>query len=158
MEQYANEPNLYLLLKDFLKTGELTYEKRGDCYFAEKDGYVDFYHYVGPSDGYGGRHFTITMKDGSEKILEGPWSSRASVMNREGFTPCIEATITESKEVWAKGYTFYASAVTVEVAKQALELLPTVLLRKRVDRNGEINYRIREIGKTLEQSKGERRK
>lgn len=166
MEEWANEPGLYLLLKDCPKHEELKYEERNSCFFAEKDGLIEFFHYKQPGDGYAGRHFNITMQDGSHKVLKGPWSSRASVMNKQGFTPCIEAAITENPEVWEKGYTFYSSAVTVKLAEKALKLInesihlpfwPEVELRKKEDGNGEINYHIREIGKTLEQSKEERK-
>lgn len=159
MEQFANEPGLYLLLKNRPSLGDFRYEERNGCYFAENQGLVDFFHYKQPGDGYAGRSFHLTMKDGSEKVLKGPWSSRASVMNREGFVHCIEATITEDLEVWERGHTFYSSAVTIEIAKKALKLIPGVELKMEADIQwrGEINYRIREIGKTLEESKGERR-
>ena len=47
--------------------------------------YVRFFAYSGPSSGYGGHTFEITMENGETRELIGPWSSRESVIN--GYTP-----------------------------------------------------------------------
>lgn len=93
---YANEPDIQLFVDELPDHGDLVYEKKDDCYFAEtEDGYVDFYYYSRPGDGFGGRHFNITVEDGDmlkKEVLIGPWSSRPSVMMEKGFTPCVEVT------------------------------------------------------------------
>ncbi|KKM21339.1 hypothetical protein LCGC14_1636470 [marine sediment metagenome] len=152
-ERYTSGSSLYLLLKDKPKWEDFRFDKKEGYYFAENQGLVKYYYYLKPGDGFGGRRFPITMQDGIERVLKGPWSSRASVMNKMGFHPCIEAAITEEEDVWKRGHTFFASAVTIEIAKEALKLMPGIEFRKHKGDNGEINYRIREIGKTLEQSK-----
>lgn len=117
--RWANAPSLYLLV-DKIPVG-MVYEQKGSLYFAEKEGLVDFFYYDRPDQGYGGRKFHLKMKDGSEKMLIGPWSSNSSAMNDAGFPLCMECCITDISKVWEKGYTFYAGAILVEVAEKALE-------------------------------------
>lgn len=135
----------------------MRFEKRNNCYFAERDGFVRFFYYKKPGDGYDGGHFHLKMKDGSEETLIGPWSSRSSVMNQEGFTPCKEAAITDDPEVWDRGHIFFSLAVTIEIVEEALKLIPGTELRKKTDENGEIHYCIREIGKSLKETKTEKK-
>lgn len=117
--RWANPPSLYLLVDKI--PDDLEYEQRGSLYFAEKEGFVNFFYYHVPDQGYGGRKFHLKMKDGSEKVLIGPWSSNSSAMNAGGFPLCMECTITDDPKVWEKGYTFYAGAILVEIAEKALE-------------------------------------
>ena len=42
---------------------------------------ADWFAYTGPGTGYGGRHFPITMTDGSMRVLIGPWSSNSGEVN-----------------------------------------------------------------------------
>jgi hypothetical protein len=115
MEGYANDPSIYVLLKNIPNLDELRYRERNNCYFAEKDGYVNFFHYVKPDRGFGGREFPIIMEDGTKKILKGPWSSRAGCMNRMGFAPCIDVFYTDNSKAWERGYTFFLGALTVKL-------------------------------------------
>jgi len=126
MEGFANDPQLYILVDKMPPLDELVYERKGDCYFAEKDGYVRFFFYAKPGPGYGGREFHIKVKEGDkviEKVLKGPWSSRSGVMNKLGFTPCLEVAITDDPKVFERGHTFYAAAATVDLVKEALPLV-----------------------------------
>jgi len=59
--KYANAPNIRLLVDELPSRDDLRYEQRGCLYFAEKDGYVDFYSYSSPGEGFGGRDFRITL-------------------------------------------------------------------------------------------------
>ena len=90
---YANDANYRIRVEGLPPHTELRYEKRGTLYYAEKDGYVHFFHYDRPGDGYGGRHFPITLTDGTEVVLKGPWSSRAAVMKNAGFPETVELVI-----------------------------------------------------------------
>lgn len=94
---FVNKPRLVIHVPDgdMPFQDEYVYEKKGQLYFAEKDGYVSFFAYHGPGEGYGGRVFSLKMKGGSIEELKGPWSSRCSVMNGYGFPPSVEATIVE---------------------------------------------------------------
>jgi len=67
--------------------------KGGALYWGEKNGFVHFFYYSGPSEGYGGRTFSIRMDDGTVAELHGPWSSRSAVMNDAGFPPCVEVVV-----------------------------------------------------------------
>lgn len=121
MSGYANQPSLRVLVDEVPK-GDLTFEGKKvnshTLYFAEHDGYVEFYaHDPRDESGYGGRGFKLKVKDNGDERevqLKGPWSSRAGVMNSHGFTPCLDVAITDDEGVWARGWTFIAGAITLE--------------------------------------------
>jgi hypothetical protein len=114
-EAYNNPPHLELLVSSIPTVEQHVYEQREDCYYSEIDGICSFFSWDGRQDrGYGGRHFTLRMKDGSIKTLMGPWSSSCAAMNSLGFGPCTEAAIITEPDGYAKGYTFYSGAVTME--------------------------------------------
>lgn len=111
---FCNKPRLEIVVDSIPASfEELRYEQRGSLYFAEKDQYVSFFYYDGPSDGCGGHHFDIIMKDGTKKTLIGPWSSRCGVMNEAGFTPSVEVTI-----ILEESYPYgrIAGAITTDLA------------------------------------------
>lgn len=111
-EGYANDAKYEIWVEDMPELSDLRYEQRGHLYFAEKDGLVSFYAYSGPGDGYGGRAFPITLVDGTEVVLKGPWSSRPAVMMKAGFPECVDVVING----------IYASNVTREwLTAQGLE-------------------------------------
>jgi hypothetical protein len=83
-DDFDNAPQLEVWI-DALPHDQVRYEQRGHLYFGESDGYVSFFSYRGPDEGYGGREFTLTMKDGSTQILKGPWSSNPDSMAAAGF-------------------------------------------------------------------------
>lgn len=122
-EGFANDARLQLLVDHVPFMDEMRYEQRGNLYFAEKDGYVHFLC-EDPRDhsGYGGRAFDLTMKDGTVVVLKGPWSGRAAVMEAAGFTPCVEAILTDDSLAYDRGYTFVSGAVTLDLARLALTL------------------------------------
>ena len=120
---YSNAPDLVLHLDTIPKGDEFEFEQRGPLYYAEKDGFVRFYAYQKPGSGFGGREFRIRMKDGEERVLKGPWSSRSGCMNRAGFGPCVDVTFV------ADGFRGYG-AVTLELAQQAAEMAGVTLERQ----------------------------
>lgn len=122
VQRWSNSPTLAILVDEMPETKDFRYEQKGSLYYGEKDGYVNFFAYDRPDQGYGGRHFPITMTDGTEKVLIGPWSSRAGVMNAAGFGPCLDVSITSRQDDWVRGYTFFAAAVTLDVALEAIKL------------------------------------
>lgn len=98
---------------------DLVYEIEYDVfYYAEKEGYVKYYVYAGPGKGFYGLTTRITLKNGEEIELTGPYSSGASVVNRY-FPHCVDVAIREEKD---SPYCFFAGAVTIEFAKEALLL------------------------------------
>ena len=122
---FSNDPRLQVLVDAIPRIDELEFEQRETLFFAEKGGFVVFFTHSGSArneGGYCNREFGLHMKDGTEKILRGPWSSRAGVMNREGFTPCVEVSMTADPDVLERGHTFYGCAITAAMAKVACEI------------------------------------
>lgn len=128
---FDNTPRLKLLV-DHIPT-DLVYDQKGNSYFAEKDGFVDFYYYQSPGEGFGGRKFDLNMKDGSVKSLYGPWSSNSKAMFDAGFPDSIDVSITDEQKCWERGYTFFAGNITLDLFKQACKKINAVFGR---DRNG----------------------
>lgn len=100
---YANSPRFDVLVDKYPRRNELAYVNKDWAYWAEKDGFVDYFSYSGPSSGFGGCEFELNMVDGSTKTLKGPWSSRASALNLEGFYPCSEVSIGEVGGYYTSG-------------------------------------------------------
>ena len=124
-QQWDNSAHLMVLVDKIPEYDELVYTKRGGHYYAEKDGYVKFHYHSGNpkrQEGYGGAVFHLKLDDGTETDLIGPWSSNSGSMNQQGFGPCLEVSITDEPQCWERGYTFYAGAITVELALQALKV------------------------------------
>jgi len=135
---YANEPELILHVDSLPEPGEFGFEQRGPLYYAEKDGCVRFYAYNGPGQGFGGREFSIRMENGEERVLKGPWSSRAGCMNRAGFGPCVDVHFV----IKSNGWRTYGS-VTLDVAQEAAKLAGVTLkVSKPFDGNDDIVWRI----------------
>ena len=119
-EGWDNPPRLELLVDRIPQLNEFRFRKKGPYYFAELDGFVEFFYYDGPGDGYGGNEFEITMEDGTREVLVGPWSSNSAAMARAGFPDTIPVSITDNPDAWERGYTFYSGHITVELAKAIL--------------------------------------
>lgn len=117
---WDNNPRLELLVDEIPSKDSLRYEERNDLYYAEHNGYVSFYFYTQPGNGFGGTIFDIVMKNGTERSLKGPWSSRAGVANRLGFGPCLDVSLTDKLEAFERGYTFYAGHCSLELIKKAM--------------------------------------
>lgn len=121
VDGYANDPRLEVLVDKMPDSKDLRYEERSGLYYAEFSGYASFYYYVSPGEGFGGRIFNITMKNGTEKFLKGPWSSRAGIANKLGFGPCLDVSMTNNSNSYERGYTFFASACTLKLVMDALD-------------------------------------
>lgn len=142
---YANTPVLEMLVDGIPKSVELIYEKRANVlYMAVLDGYVSFYAWVGPGNdkGFYSREFPLKLREGDEikdVILKGPWSSRAGVMNNHFEQQVVDVHLTEEEESFNRGYTSLAGAATLELAQQAVDMIPDVELVKVLKR-GDITY------------------
>jgi len=112
--EFDNLPTLEVLVDEIPDYKSLVYEQKGCCYFAEKDGLVDFYYYSSPGEGYGGSKFSIIMKDGSTKVLEGPWSGNSLGMEQAGFMRSVNVSLTDDPKVFEKGYTFSGAHLTLD--------------------------------------------
>jgi hypothetical protein len=90
-----------LVLVDADEHTQIEYEERDYMYLGIKDDIASFYYYDRPGDGFGGMRIPIKMKDGTERVLEGPWSSNsASVNGLFPETPVVECSITYDKNGW----------------------------------------------------------
>jgi len=129
--------DIYLLVDKIPDRLEMRFQQKGNRWFAEHGGYVRYFGWEpgGNNGGFYGRHFDIITKDETKVTLLGPWSSRSSAMNKEGFTPSLEVSITEDPEVMKRGHTFYAVAVTVELLRPVLEKMGERLVE--IDSHGE---------------------
>jgi hypothetical protein len=129
-EEWDNTPELFILVDEFpsLEKTLFDYKPKG-LFFAEEGDFVLFFYYVRPSQGFGGRSFTLNMKDGTKKTLVGPWSSRSGVMNDAGFTKCVEVVMTNSRENFKDGLPTLSGAIALSSAMKAVEeFLPDVTI------------------------------
>ena len=163
--RWANDPELVLHVEgEPYNDDEMKFEfKEPGLYFAEKEGWVSFYFYEVPGEGFGGRVFEITLKDGKKLSLVGPWSSRSGSMNKAGFPLSMEATT----------YTIgdhscgIARAITVEKFKEIVaEFFPdlqyemvekydtdlTLVIKKDQPLNTREDMKCKECGKEVEGS------
>lgn len=145
VKDYDNHPNLVVLVDKMPDHEELVYNETNNVYYAIKDGYVSFFFYERPGEGYGGREFPLRMTDGTTKILKGPWSSRAGAVNsvvlskNPNFEQVVDVTMTASPDVfYKKNYTYYASAITLPLAIQAAKLAKCHLIKTQYD--GDTTY------------------
>lgn len=143
-KEVMSSHRLQILVDRIPKLEELRFSCKDGCYFAEKDGYVEFYYWSGKGNdgGFYGREFPIIMEDGKKVVLKGAWSSRSSIMNKF-FKQSIEISITENKNNFERGYTFFGRAITVELAKDVVKkFLPDWTVIKEIKWNDEIYYKV----------------
>lgn len=141
MTGWGNSPRAQILV-DEIPEG-LRYQKLGGKYFAEKDGYVSFFAWRGtPDRGFGGAKFHITLTDGEEVTLVGPWSSGSGAMMKAGFSHCMEISITADPEVIERGYTFFSGCVTTEWLEDSFKRLRPSLALEMYDIAGLDHYQI----------------
>ena len=136
-EGYANTPEFEVLTDKIPNKDTLRFEQKGRLWFAESGGYCSFYSHSGADINEGGFYrdpVKINLKDGSNKVLKGPWSSRAGVMNREGFGPCLDLAVTDDPGAFERGHTFTAGSIALDLIIDAMrKFLPDVHLLKVVD-------------------------
>jgi hypothetical protein len=118
-------PEVQILVDKMPDHKELRYRTKDGIYLAEKDGYVSFYYWVKPDNGFGGREFPLTMEDGTTRTLIGPWSSNpTSVRQIMGFDS-IDVSLVDDPESFMRGYTLFSAHVTPEFFLEALRMSPT---------------------------------
>ena len=145
MPNYANNNELMLLVNRIPKRSEMRFLYKNYHYYAVKDYYAMYFSWSGKGNdgGFYGRTFDITMFDGRKVKLLGPWSSRCSLVNEYFETHCIEVAITDRHDTFYNNGTFYAGAITVDLARAILEKqYPEFTIVKEIDRLGEIKYKI----------------
>ena len=125
MEDVGNDPRLQVVVDEIPSRYEMRFEHERQIYCAIKDGYVSYYAWSGDGNegGFSGSCYDITMRDGTEVTLRGPWSSRAGCVNQRSFGPIMDVRITTDPSALERGYTFRTGALTLEAAKQAIDLV-----------------------------------
>jgi hypothetical protein len=121
-KQYANPPTLQILVDGYPATKDMVFQSKplngGTAYFAEKNGYVSFFHHDPRLEtGYGGSIFTLTLETGETVNIKGPWSSRPSVMGPLFGIDCMDASLILDRDSFNRGFTFSAGHITIELAK-----------------------------------------
>lgn len=135
---YGNLPDLEVLAEGVPHLSELTYQMKDSCVYAEKDGYVHFLA-IGPEQtsyptrGFGGHKWTMKLENGETLVSTNAWSSRSGAMHQLGFPPCKEVSLTDEPEVWERGYTFTAGAVSKDLLETFLQEHPLLYGGKQVE-------------------------
>lgn len=130
LEGYANPPKLQILVDRLAHLEEFRFRAKDlgsgeTAYLAELNGQVEFFlHNPRRETGFGGSVFHIVMEDGSKRDVKGPWSSRAGVMGPLFGLELVTVDATDRREDFDRGYTFRYANVTLEVAQEAMSLLP----------------------------------
>ena len=124
-EEYANTPQLVVMLNHKPNTDGFIYEKKGPLYYAQHMGVARYHFYEKPGAGFGGAIYVTPLTDGTIEEHKGPWSSSAGSMNANGFGPCIDVSLCyydeDGVKTFTNGHTFYGGAITLKMAQQALE-------------------------------------
>ena len=122
MLDWANDPELVIKMtreEHDANLAGMRYEHKHDHYWAEHQGLCSFYYYTGPSRGFGGRTFTLKMKDGTTKDLIGPWSSGYHNTNR-WFPECTYCIIEVDEGYGSERPARFAGYIRTDVAKTLL--------------------------------------
>ena len=130
MEKWGNEPVLQILVEKVFDISEFKYDvKEGlktDIYFAQLDGQVSYFaHNRNDETGFSGRTFGLPPAEENRVIpytIKGPWASRSSAMNNH-FLHSMEASLIDEEEGFKRGFTFYSSAVTIDMALEAFNVI-----------------------------------
>lgn len=134
-ETFDNHPRLKILVDKMPDHDKRIYKVKSysggrRAFFSSTEGLVNFFlHNPKDEKGYAGRVFTAKLEDGSEVKVKGPWSSNYMFMSEEFGVPCTDITITDDPKVWERGYTFYGSNITVELAIEACKMIGVYLLK-----------------------------
>lgn len=133
--EFDNLPTLKVLVDNIPDHDSLVYDQKGNSYFAEKDGYVNFFYYQRAGEGYGGYKFTINV-NGEQKDLYGPWSSNSEAMFQAGFQRTVDVSLTDDPKAFEKGYSFNAAHLTLAKFVEACNIARCLFGQ---DRHGFIN-------------------
>jgi|GEM_PF-1304091 len=123
-EDVGNDPCLQVVVDEIPPRDEMRFEHDDRIWLGTKSGFASYFAWSGDGNdgGYSGRCYDITMRDGTEVTLKGPWSSRAGCVNKRSFGPVVDVRITTDLSALERGYTFRSGSLTLEAAKQAIDL------------------------------------
>ncbi len=144
-DHYSNDPELVVLVDEIPNRSDIVYNKLemygGALYYGEKGGYSSYmYHDPLDEKGYGGAVMEIEVHKVGKETIRGPWSSRCGVVNRAGFGPCLDASMTTDPKAFERGFTLMAGAITREVAEEAVNMMDGIVLEKVVVGKNEFRF------------------
>ncbi len=104
------------------KIPEVEYERIGNYFYGEKDGYCSVYEYQkGSTDGFAGRTITLKIKGGGNVDFKGSlWDP---MLKPENIPEYRHISITTDAEVFERGYTFYGGKITTKLWDKLLKKL-----------------------------------
>jgi hypothetical protein len=149
-DKWDNRPQLVIAVEELPKDEEFSYASKpltsgSVLYRAEHDGFVRFYlHNPHDEQGFGGRTFELRDHLGDTFKIKGPWSSRASVINRYFQPHCTEVVFTTNpndlERNSLRGAPMYGGAVTLDTAIEAVKMTGNWLARIVEGPSAEISY------------------
>jgi len=120
---------------------ELKFENKDRFWYAEQDGYVDYF--IEGADS--GLSRTVTTIGGEERSFSGVGAGRASVLNKAGLGPFVDVKLTANEERYERGPGHMEkAAITLEAAEEAAELAGVELARKE-DEDGRIIWAVSQV-------------
>ena len=122
-ERYNHDP-IFIITMDSepLLYTALTFFSVGNYYIGEHEGYVRYFYKQGDQQeqGFGGTWYKLQMRDGTTKILKGPWSGAASELSLL-WKPVLNVLLRTPK------YNEKSSFLTGTFTKESLEPLLSIL-------------------------------
>lgn len=106
MEGYGNYPSIILHVDEIPEINPIMADKDGIWYGCdEATGLARYYAWKGPLNegGFGGAKITINTAEGEKQLL-GPWSSRATAVNKvfRLNDPIVDVYLQRTTDVWRK--------------------------------------------------------
>lgn len=124
MDWHASKPDIapefLVYVDDFPSEEGLKYAhlQENSIYYAKTwQGMLKFFYYPGPGKGNNEQHFPITLTDGTDIVLEGPWSCRTGVINTLGIGQYVDVTLIRKADYKRKTITLSYRAVSQAVKK-----------------------------------------
>lgn len=105
MEGYGNYPSIILHVDEIPGINPIMTDKDGVWYGCDENGLAKYYAWKGPLNegGFGGAKIEVLTEMGVVRLL-GPWSSRATVVNRvfRLNDPIVDVYLQRTTDVWRK--------------------------------------------------------
>jgi hypothetical protein len=122
--QWDNTPGLEMLVDQIPSRDVRRYRRyplggESALYISETEGYVSHYTETSDHSGLGGRAVDLTLDTGEHVTVRGPWLGSTSALSTYGVH-AMDVSITDEPEVWERGHTFFAGAVTLSVVREAI--------------------------------------
>lgn len=121
---FSSDPNLRIVVDRQIPSEEFRWDQVAPRLFlGECDGWFEYHHHDGSDanlGGYSGRAFTITMRDGTRKVLRGPWSGGEYSVWRDAGIKLVNV-LTK-----IEGDTIYTFGLATKPDRVVDEILPHV--------------------------------